>query len=208
LAVSSIRDAAYHGNSGWRLDGDEAGRPGVGRWGVDAPGMALASEDPGRPAGGEPPPVVEVTGGQDEPMTSAVSCFPQVAGPTNVARILIVEDDPDSRRLLGNLLRRSGYECRLAADGQAALDQVADEVPDLILMDLMMPVLDGVEATRRLKADARTRAIPVVALTGNATPAGERAARGAGVDAFLTKPVIFPQLLAQLEAMLRGDGEA
>jgi CheY-like chemotaxis protein len=122
------------------------------------------------------------------------------------AKILIVEDDPDSRRLLGTLLRRQGFDCRVAPDGQAALDQVADEAPDLILMDLMMPILDGVEATRRLKADVRTRAIPVVALTGNATPAGERDARGAGVDAFLTKPVIFPKLLEQLRTMLGGAG--
>jgi CheY-like chemotaxis protein len=135
-------------------------------------------------------------------MTSAPSCYPDVGSRPRAARILIVEDDPDSRRLLGSLMGRLGYDCRLAYDGQCALDLVADEPPDLILMDLMMPVLDGIEATRRLKADDRTRSIPVVALTGNATPAGEKAAHTAGVDAFLTKPVVFHELVARVKAML------
>ncbi len=135
----------------------------------------------------------------------ALSCNSEAGSRHRAARILIVEDDPDSRRLLGTLMGRLGYDCRLATDGQRALDLVADEAPDLILMDLMMPVLDGIEATRRLKADERTKAIPVVALTGNATPAGQRAAQGAGVDAFLTKPVVFHELVARVKSML-GEG--
>lgn len=165
-------------------------------------GMVLARMSVPEPGGGEPPVVMGVPEDKAEVMTSASSCCPEMSSRHRAARILIVEDDPDSRRLLGTLMGRLGYDCRLADDGQSALDQVADEAPDLILMDLMMPVLDGIEATRRLKADDRTRTIPVVALTGNATPAGEKAAHGAGVDAFLTKPVIFHELVARVKAML------
>jgi len=119
-------------------------------------------------------------------------------------RILIVEDDADSRWLLSAILRRLGHDCQVATNGAEALQLVEAAPPDLILMDLMMPVLDGVEATRRLKADARTRGIPVLALTGNATPGGERAARQAGCDDFLTKPVILPELLGRMNAYLDG----
>jgi CheY-like chemotaxis protein len=114
-------------------------------------------------------------------------------------RILVVEDDPNSRWVLCALLRRMGYDCRVAADGREALDKVEEFRPHVILMDLMMPGLDGFEATRRLKADARTRGIPILALTGNVTPGGESAARRAGCDDFLGKPVVFQELLSRVQ---------
>ena len=95
-------------------------------------------------------------------------------------RVLVVEDDPNSRWVLCALMRRLGYNCQVATNGEEALQMVESFAPQVILMDLMMPVLDGLEATRRLKADAKTRGIPVLALTGNVTPAGESAARMAG----------------------------
>src|SRR3954454_20975697 len=97
---------------------------------------------------------------------------PRRPGPTRGPRILIVEDDPNCRWVLCALMRRMGYDCQVARDGREALELVESSEPQVILMDLMMPVLDGLEATRRLKADARTRGIPVLALTGNVTPHG------------------------------------
>jgi CheY-like chemotaxis protein len=115
-------------------------------------------------------------------------------------RVLIVEDDPNSRWVLCALMRRLGYDCQVAVDGQEALQMVARFKPQAILMDLMMPVMDGLETTRRLKADAATQGIPILALTGNSTPTGERAARSAGCDDFLTKPVVLNDLLKRLDA--------
>lgn len=111
---------------------------------------------------------------------------------------MIVEDDPNSRWVLCALMRRLGYDCQAAVDGLEALRIVSSFKPQAIVMDLMMPVLDGLETTRRLKADAATRGIPILALTGNATPIGERVARLAGCDDFLTKPVILDDLLKRL----------
>jgi CheY-like chemotaxis protein len=119
-------------------------------------------------------------------------------------RVLVAEDDPSNRWVLCALLRRMGYDIRAAADGREALRLVRTFAPQVILMDLMMPVLDGLEATRRLKADARTRDIPVLALTGNVTPAGESAARRAGCDEFLHKPVILKELIDRLDAHAGG----
>lgn len=114
-------------------------------------------------------------------------------------RILIVEDDPHSGWLLCAVLRRLGYECGIARNGVEALEAVETFEPQVILMDLMMPVLDGAEATRRLKADAQTRDIPVIMLTADATPNGEAVARRAGCDDFLTKPVVLDRLLDRLD---------
>src|SRR6478752_2996723 len=96
-------------------------------------------------------------------------------GPPGGKRLLLVEDDPNSRWVLCALMRRLGYDCRAACNGAEALEVVEGFRPHAILMDLMMPVLDGLEATRRLKADARTRGIPILVLTGNATEGGESA---------------------------------
>ena len=118
-------------------------------------------------------------------------------------RVLIVEDDPNSRWVLGALLRRLGYECEVAIDGREALAKVDRFGPQVILMDLMLPGLDGLEATRRLKADARTRGIPVLALSGRVAPDGESLARQAGCDDFVPKPVSLNDLLDRIDRHAR-----
>ena len=118
------------------------------------------------------------------------------------ARLLIVEDDPNSRWVLAALLRRLGFDCQVATNGLEALRLIREAVPQLILMDLMMPELDGVETTRRLRADVRTRHVPILALTGDVTPSGEQAAREAGCDEFVPKPVVFQDLLDRIERRL------
>ena len=119
-------------------------------------------------------------------------------------RVLIAEDDPSSRGVLCALLRRLGYDCQVATNGEEALELVRRFEPQVILMDLMMPVLDGLEATRRLKSDIQTREIPILALTGNVTPQGRSAAHLAGCDDFLTKPVVLKDLIDQLQYHLEG----
>ena len=96
----------------------------------------------------------------------------------------------------------------IAVDGQQAIDLAASEKPDLILMDMSLPVLDGWEATRRLKADAQTKQIPIIALTAHAMPEDERKAREAGCDDYDTKPVELPRLLEKIEALLGSAGQS
>lgn len=117
-------------------------------------------------------------------------------------RILIAEDDPNSRWVLCALLKRLGYECQTASDGGEALRLTEEFHPEIILMDLMMPGIDGLEAIRRLKSNARTRAIPVLVLTGNPTPGNEHAAHEAGCDEFIPKPVVLGQLLDRVRRHL------
>ena len=118
-------------------------------------------------------------------------------------RILIAEDDPSARWLMTALLRRLGFECQAVEDGLKVLEAARTFAPHVILMDLMMPILDGLEATRRLKADEATRRIPVLALTANATPHGEHEARLAGCDDFMTKPVVLDVLVRWLRERIR-----
>lgn len=103
-------------------------------------------------------------------------------------RILVAEDDPDNRRIVVKIVTVEGYETLEAADGRSALAMARDEHPDLIIIDLAMPYLDGWEACRRLKADARTADIPVIALTAFAMRGDEDRARNAGCDGYLSKP--------------------
>ena len=103
-------------------------------------------------------------------------------------KILVVEDDPDNRRIVAKTLAVEGYEIVEAADGLQALAQAHAEHPDLVLMDLALPNLDGWEATRRLKSDPATRLIPVIALTAVAMRGDEEQARAAGCDDYLSKP--------------------
>lgn len=110
-------------------------------------------------------------------------------------KLLIVEDDPNSRKALGSLLNRLGFDCRVAADGEEALETLESFAPDAIVMDMMMPILDGLETTRRLRADAKTRNIFVLVLSANSTPEGIADAFGAGCDEFLGKPVSLKELL-------------
>jgi CheY-like chemotaxis protein len=119
-------------------------------------------------------------------------------------RILLVEDNELSRVMLSRRLARRGYEVLTAADGEEAVATARGGAPDLILMDMSLPVIDGWEATRRLKAGPATRDIPIIALTALALASDERMARDAGCDDFDTKPVDLPRLL---EKMARWLGE-
>lgn len=123
-------------------------------------------------------------------------------------KILLVEDNEDNRDMLSRRLVRKGYEVVQANDGGAGVSSAAAEAPDLILMDMSLPVLDGWEATRRLKADPATRAIPVIALTAHAMSDDRDKAVAAGCDEYDTKPVDLPRLLGKIEALLAGSGAA
>jgi CheY-like chemotaxis protein len=113
-------------------------------------------------------------------------------------RVLLVEDAPFLRFAFGRLLRMHGFEVMEANDGREALNCMADFHPQLVLTDLMMPVMDGVELIRRLHADPESASIPVVAITADATEQTEREAREAGAVDFVTKPIDLPALLERL----------
>jgi len=117
-------------------------------------------------------------------------------------KVLLVEDNEDNREALSRHLRRKGYEVLIAVDGQQGVEKARAEVPDLVLMDMSLPVLDGWEATRQLKADPRTRAIPVVALTAHAMAGDREKALEAGCDDYDTKPVEFARLLGKIQSLL------
>lgn len=119
-------------------------------------------------------------------------------------KILLVEDNEMNRDMLSRRLARKGYQVVLALDGQSGLEMTQIEVPDLVLMDMSLPVLDGWEATRRLKADPATRHIPVIALTAHAMSSDREKALEAGCDDYDTKPVELPRLLTKIEALLSG----
>jgi len=119
-------------------------------------------------------------------------------------KILLVEDNEMNRDMLSRRLARKGYQVVLALDGQSGLEMTQAEVPDLVLMDMSLPVLDGWEATRRLKADPATRHIPVIALTAHAMSSDREKALEAGCDDYDTKPVELPRLLTKIEALLSG----
>jgi CheY-like chemotaxis protein len=123
-----------------------------------------------------------------------------------MAKILLVEDNEMNRDMLSRRLERRGYKVVIAEDGAAGLAQAKAESPDLILMDMSLPVMDGWEATRQIKAAAETRAIPVIALTAHAMAGDEEKAKAAGCDDYETKPVDLPKLLAKIEALLPGKG--
>jgi CheY-like chemotaxis protein len=118
-------------------------------------------------------------------------------------KILLVEDNEMNRDMLSRRLIRSGYEIILAVDGAQGVAMAASAAPDLVLMDMSLPVLDGWEATRRLKGDPATRGVPVIALTAHAMAGDEAKAREAGCDDFDTKPVEYPRLLSKIEGLLQ-----
>jgi CheY-like chemotaxis protein len=120
-------------------------------------------------------------------------------------KILYVEDNDDNVYMLKNRLTRAGFTVVVATDGTQGVAMAASEQPDLILMDLTLPDIDGEEATRRIKASAATREIPIIALTANAMESDRQRALAAGCDDFDTKPVELPRLLAKIRA-LRPDG--
>jgi two-component system cell cycle response regulator DivK len=120
------------------------------------------------------------------------------------ARVLLVDDYPDARDMYSEYLEYSGYEVIQAANGMEALQRAVDDKPDIILMDLSLPVMDGWEATRRLKADERTAGIPVVALTGHALAGISEGAKRAGCDAFVTKPCLPEDLVKEVKRVLES----
>ena len=122
-------------------------------------------------------------------------------------RILYVEDNDDNIYMLKNRLTRAGFTVIIATDGAQGVAMAASERPDLILMDLTLPNMDGEEATRRIKADPAMRSIPVIALTANAMPGDREKALAAGCDDFDTKPVELPRLLEKIRA-LAPEGSA
>ena len=117
-------------------------------------------------------------------------------------RILLVEDQEMNRDMLSRRLKKRGYEVSIAVDGAEGVDKARSEFPDLILMDMSLPVMDGWEATRTLKADEATRSIPVVALTAHAMSTDREKALAAGCDAYETKPVELPRLIETMEKLL------
>lgn len=119
-------------------------------------------------------------------------------------KILYVEDDDNNIYVLKNRLTRAGYTVLVATDGEKGVAMATAEQPDLILMDLRMPVLDGWEATKRIKAQPETRHIPIIALTAHAMSGDRDKALAAGCDDFDTKPVEMPRLLEKIRALLPG----
>jgi two-component system, cell cycle response regulator DivK len=119
-----------------------------------------------------------------------------------MAKILVVEDNEMNRDMLSRRLERRGYQVVMAVDGGQGLALARSEAPDLILMDMSLPVLDGWEATRQLKAAPETRAIPIIALTAHAMSDDRDQAIDAGCDDYDTKPVELPRLLEKIEALL------
>ena len=117
-------------------------------------------------------------------------------------KILYVEDDEMNRDMLSRRLERRGYQMVLALDGDQGISMAMSEAPDLILMDLSLPVVDGWEATRRLKASPQTRAIPIIALTAHAMAGDRQKAIEAGCDDYDSKPIELTRLLAKIEALL------
>ena len=124
-----------------------------------------------------------------------------------MVKILIVEDNEMNRDMLSRRLARRGYEIVLAVDGGEGIAAATAESPDLILMDMSLPVIDGWEAARRLKAEPLTRAIPVIGLTAHAMAGDRDKVLEAGCDDYDTKPVELPRLLQKIETLLGRTGE-
>ena len=118
--------------------------------------------------------------------------------------VLVVEDYQDAREMYAAYLQFSGYRVAEATNGIEAIDKSIELMPDIILMDLALPRMDGWEATRRLKLDDRTKHIPIVALTGHALAGHAEGARQAGCDSFVTKPCLPDALVAEIQRMLAG----
>jgi len=122
-----------------------------------------------------------------------------------MTKILYVEDNDDNVYMLRGRLTRAGFEVAVATDGEQGVAMAASEAPDLIVMDLSLPVLDGWEATRRLKAAPDTRPIPIIALSAHAMEGDRAKAIAAGCDDYDTKPVDFPRLLEKIRTLLAKE---
>jgi CheY-like chemotaxis protein len=121
-------------------------------------------------------------------------------------RILLVEDNEMNRDMLSRRLARRGFEVLIAVDGQEGVSMAQKELPDLILMDMSLPVIDGWEATRALKAGVETKAIPIIALTAHAMSTDREKALAAGCDDYDTKPIELVRLLEKMEALMPPPG--
>ncbi len=119
-----------------------------------------------------------------------------------MAKILLVEDNEMNRDMLSRRLERKGFQVVMAFDGGQGVQMATSEKPDLILMDMSLPVLDGWTATQKLKGDPTTAQIPVIALTAHAMAGDEQKARDAGCDDYDTKPIELPRLLEKIQALL------
>jgi CheY-like chemotaxis protein len=124
----------------------------------------------------------------------------------DMAKILVVEDNEMNRDMLTRRLERKGYQVTVAVDGAESIAVARSETPDLILMDMSLPVLDGWEATRRLKGAPETQAIPIIALTAHAMSGDRDKALEAGCDDYDTKPIDLPRLLLKMDALLDKAG--
>lgn len=122
-------------------------------------------------------------------------------------RILLVEDNEMNRDMLSRRLTRKGFEVVIAEDGQKGVDMTQSENPDLVLMDMSLPVVDGWEATRRLKASEATKHIPIIALTAHAMAGDREKTLKAGCDDYDTKPIELPRLLEKINALLNGKSD-
>lgn len=122
-----------------------------------------------------------------------------------MSKILLVEDNEMNRDMLTRRLERKGFEVVIAIDGKAGIDMASSASPDIILMDLSLPVIDGWEATRQIKGDPATQSIPVIALTAHAMAGDEQRALEAGCDDYDTKPVDFKRLLGKIENYISGS---
>lgn len=121
-----------------------------------------------------------------------------------MSKVLLVEDNEMNRDMLSRRLERKGFEVVFAQDGSIAVDLAGSEKPELILMDMSLPVMDGWEATRRIKADPETKDIPVIALTAHAMAGDREKAIEAGCEDYDTKPVDFPRLMRKIETLIGG----
>ena len=118
-------------------------------------------------------------------------------------RILVIEDTEDNRRILRDLLTNAGFQVLEATDGERGVAAAAEHRPDLILMDIQLPVVDGYEATRRIKSDSNLRSIPIIAVTSFALSGDEAKARSAGCDGYIAKPFSPRQILAMARSFLQ-----
>ena len=123
-------------------------------------------------------------------------------------KILLVEDNEMNRDMLSRRLVRNGYQVLLAVDGEQAVNVAAADLPDLVLMDMSLPVIDGWEATRRIKAAAPTAHIPIIALTAHAMAGDREQAMAAGCDDYDTKPIELARLIGKIEALLGRGAQA
>ena len=121
-----------------------------------------------------------------------------------MSRLLLVEDNELNRDMLSRRLQHRGYQVIIAVDGEEGVKKAQSEAPDLILMDMSLPLLDGWEATRLLKAAPETRSIPIIALTAHAMSGDREQAIEAGCDDYDTKPIEFARLLDKIQPLLRG----